>query len=88
MKRLDAGVLVVLSGMFALGVGLSETALLYVRPGARLWLDLAGGILVILGLILVVLTLRHRARPTTPTPTRVSTATTSAGSAGCCSYPW
>ena len=61
MKRLDAGALVVLSGMFALGVGLSETALLYVRPGARLWLDIAGAILIILGLTLVVLTLRHRA---------------------------
>jgi uncharacterized repeat protein (TIGR03943 family) len=59
---LDAGALVVLSGAFALWVGLSERALLYVRPGARLWLDVAGGILIILGLILVVLTLRHRAR--------------------------
>lgn len=60
MKRLDAGTMVVLSGAFALWVGLSETALLYVRPGARLWLDIAGGTLIVLGLTLVVLTLRHR----------------------------
>lgn len=58
MKRLDAGALVMLSGAFALWISLTETALLYVRPSSRLWLDLAGGTLVLLGLGLMLLTLR------------------------------
>lgn len=62
MKRLDAGVLVMLSGAFALWIGLTETSLLYVRPSSRLWLDLAGGTLLGLGLCLVLLTVRSNRR--------------------------
>lgn len=62
MKRLDAGALVMLSGAFALWIGLTETSLLYVRPSSRLWLDLAGGTLLVLGLGLVALTVRSSRR--------------------------
>ena len=60
VRRADAGALVIVTGLFALWVGLTDVALLYVRPGARLWLTIAGGTLVVLGFILLVLNWRHR----------------------------
>ena len=66
MKRLDAGALVVVIGAFALWMGITETALLYVRPSARLWLTVAGATLLFLGTALLVLSLRARRRGEAP----------------------
>jgi len=68
VKRLDAGALVVVIGLFALWMGVTETALLYVRPSSRLWLTVAGSILVFLGLALVALSIRQRRRPAPASP--------------------
>ena len=55
MRRVDAGALVVVTGVFALWMGITGTALIYIRPNARVWLTVAGGVLVLFGLALVVL---------------------------------
>lgn len=54
MRRLDAGALVVLIGGFAAWMGLTDTALLYVRPSTGRWLVVAGAVLVVLGVVLLV----------------------------------
>jgi uncharacterized repeat protein (TIGR03943 family) len=59
VRRPDAGALVVLTGIFALWIGLTDAALLYVRPTARVWLVLAGATLVLIGLALLVLEWRR-----------------------------
>ena len=70
LRRVDAGAVVAVSGLFALWMGLSRTALLYVRPSTGTWLVVAGAVLVVFGLGLVLLGRRHprrrgrrRARP-------------------------
>ncbi len=61
MRRTDAGALVAVSGVFALWMGLSRTALLYVRPSTGRWLIVAGAVLVLFGLGVIIL---GRRRPT------------------------
>ncbi len=51
---MDAGALVVLIGGFAAWMGLTDTALLYVRPSTGRWLVVAGAGLVVLGVVLLV----------------------------------
>jgi uncharacterized repeat protein (TIGR03943 family) len=60
VRRTDAGALVAVIGVFALWMGLTRTALLYVRPSTGTWLVVAGAVLVLFGLTLIVV---GRGRP-------------------------
>ena len=60
MRRVDATALLVVIGAFALVVGRTDVALLYVRPSSRLWLTLAGVALLALGVAQAALLVRDR----------------------------
>ncbi len=73
MKRIDAGALMALTGGFALWMGATDTALLYVRPVTRLWLVAAGSLLIVIGLVYVGMAVFARSDdgPEDPPPHRV-----------------
>jgi uncharacterized repeat protein (TIGR03943 family) len=51
--------MVAVSGVLALWMGITDTALLYVRPAARTWLVVAGTALVLIGIAGLVRSVRH-----------------------------
>ena len=61
MRRADAGAMTTLIGVFALWVGRTPVALMYVKPSMTLWLTLSGGILIVIGVLVIVLGRRRGA---------------------------
>lgn len=55
MRRVDAGLLVLVAGGLGLWMGLTRTSLLYVRPGTRPLLVVAGAVLLAIGLTRLLL---------------------------------
>ena len=61
MRRADAGAMTTLIGVFALWVGRTPVALMYVKPSMTRWLTLSGGILIVIGVLVIVLGRRRGA---------------------------
>lgn len=55
MKRTDAGAMTGLIGVFALWVGRTPVALMYVRPNMARWLSVSGAVLVVIGVLVIVI---------------------------------
>lgn len=60
MRRQDAGPLLLLTGLAATWASLSGAVLRYLRPGMRLWVGVAGAVLVVAGVAVTLAARRAR----------------------------